>query len=232
MTEELDAVIFDFGGTLVDLSPPREAVFHKVLTARGFEVSVEEIARMIGKAERKYDELQAGLDGEHEEAFWDMFDLYVLKGLGFEGDAEAFSADLSREFDAIVPKVESWVEYPDARPLLNDIRERALRLGLVSNATDLARRVLDHLGLTELFDSIVISSEVGVRKPDRRIFSIASEMLNTQPNRALYVGDKLTVDVRGAKSAGMNAVLIDRAGVYADVDCLKIRTLDSLRRFL
>lgn len=232
MTEELDAVTFDLGGTLVDMRPSKEVVFHRVLSRKGCDVPLDDVARLMARAEREYDDLQAELDGENEEAFWEKFDAYVLDGLGYRGDRKEFAAELSREFEGIVPRVESWFEYPDTRPLMAELRRRGLRLGLVSNATDLARRVMDHLDMTRLFDAVVISSEVGVRKPDKRIFHIASERLGVPPSRALHIGDKLAVDIKGARRAGMNAILIDRMGIYPDCDCIRVSSLDSIRRFL
>lgn len=232
MTEEIDAVMFDAGGTLIDLRPSKDFVFHKVLSEHGFRVSQERVAETMALAEREFDEESANLDGEHEDLFWDNFDKYVLDRLGFEGDGRKFAKDVSCEFEAIVPRLDSWIEFPDARPLLEDLREHDFMLGVISNATDLVRRVFDNLDLTRYFDSIIVSAEVGVRKPDARIFQLSAKRVNTSPNRIVYVGDKLAVDVVGAKRAGMNSVLIDRLNIYPDARCIRIRTLKELRRFL
>ena len=232
MTEEIDAVMFDLGGTLIDLEPSKDVVFHRVLARHEHKVPLSEVSKVIGEAERKYDEESANLDGVHEDKFWEKFDRFVLEKLGFNGDISRFAKEVSLEFEGIVPKVESWAEHEDARPLLEDLKAREFRLGVISNATDLARRVMDHLRLSEYFGTIVISDEVGFRKPDRRIFQLAASLAKVAPNRALYVGDRYAVDVVGAGKAGMNSILIDRANAYRDVDCLRIRSLRELRRFL
>lgn len=232
MTEEIDAVMFDLGGTLIELRPSKDVVFRKVLKQHGFHVQIEKVTEAIRKAEREFDAESANLDGVNEDLFWDKFDSYVLERLGYDGDGKKFAKDVSREFEEIVPKVENWVEYPDVRPLLKDLQAKGFKLCLISNATDLARSVMDNLGLSRFFDPIVISSEVGSRKPDKRIFDIAMDGAKVAPNRSVYVGDKLEVDVVGAKKAGMNAILIDRLGIYQDVHCLRIESLRELRRFL
>ena len=93
--------------------------------------------------------------------------------------------------------------------LLEALRARGLRLGLVSNAFD-PRRILDRdlerMGLAGRLDVCVFSSEVGVRKPHPEIFRRALDQLVWRGGRALFVGDRLYEDVRGAGEAGMTTV--------------------------
>jgi putative hydrolase of the HAD superfamily len=232
MSEEIDAFLFDAGGTLFDLKPTKEEVFQRLFRARGFDVPIEKLTSVLATAERRFDEQASTLNGVSEEPFWKLYDKFVLDALGYTSDLDSFSKEVSREFDKVIPEVKSWAEYPDARPLLDDLTERGFRLAVVSNATELVRRVLENLKLTGYFQSIVVSEEVGVRKPDPKIFHIAAKEIRTPPNRAIYIGDRFTIDVVGAKRAGMNAVLLDRNGSYADVNCLKVKSLSALRRYL
>ena len=232
MSEEIDALLFDAGGTLFDLRPSKEEVFYKLLTKRGFAVDYDRVLALSVKADRMFDTETANLDGVNDDAFWIKYDNYVLDSLGFTGDRDAFSRDLSTEFQKIIPNVSSWVEYPDAKPLLDDLVDREFRLGIISNATDLVRKVLDNLRFTKYFETIVVSAEVGVRKPDPRIFQIGVDSLKVMPNRAIYIGDRFAIDVQGASKAGLNAILLDRYGTYANANCLRVKSLSSLRRYL
>ena len=93
--------------------------------------------------------------------------------------------------------------------LLEALRSRGLRLGLVSNAFDpgwLLHRDLAQMGIAERIDYAVFSSEVGKRKPHPEIFERALEALEVAPNEALFVGDRLYEDVRGAAQVGMTTV--------------------------
>lgn len=232
MTEEIDAIMFDLGGTLIHLEPTNDIVFHRALENHGHHSPLAEVAKAIAAADRRFDEESANLDGVHEDRYWKRYDKFVLDMLEFRGDRSKFASDVSSEFERIVPKVESWVEYPDSRPVLDELRKTDLKIGLISNATDLARKVMDHLGLTRYFDPLVISSEVGARKPDSKIFQLAANLARIPLNRIIYIGDKFAVDVVGARAAGMNSVLVDRGDIYPDVDCLRVRNLEELRRFL
>jgi putative hydrolase of the HAD superfamily len=93
--------------------------------------------------------------------------------------------------------------------LLDSLRTRGLRLGIVSNAFDpgwLLRRDLEEMGVVERLDVIVFSSEVGKRKPDPSIFRAALKPLGVSPEETLFVGDRLYEDVRGAGELGMTTV--------------------------
>ena len=90
--------------------------------------------------------------------------------------------------------------------LLESLRDRGLKLGLVSNAIDppeLLHRDLEQLGVAQRLDVAVFSSEVGRRKPDPAIFEYALDALEVAPERALFVGDRLGVDIAGAAALGM-----------------------------
>lgn len=91
--------------------------------------------------------------------------------------------------------------------LLELLRERGLKLGLVSNGfdpPDLARAELERVGVAQLLDVIVLSPEVGVRKPDPAIFRKALDTIGVAPENALFVGDMLATDIAGAKALGMH----------------------------
>ena len=90
--------------------------------------------------------------------------------------------------------------------LLEALRDRGLKLGLVSNAIDppdLLHRDLADFGVAERLDVAVFSSEIGRRKPDPAIFRHALDALGVAPENALMVGDKVAIDIAGAKALGM-----------------------------
>ena len=98
------------------------------------------------------------------------------------------------------------------------------RLGIISNAEGAYQREkIGVLGIARHFQTVVISGEVGYRKPDPRIFHYALDVFGVRADEALFVGDRLDVDIAGAKAAGMKAVwfnhwggVIDRGGPQPD----------------
>jgi 2-haloalkanoic acid dehalogenase type II len=231
MTEEIDAIMFDAGGTLIEVRPPREKVFSRVLAKHGGRTEPKRIAALLAKADGRFDSEFAKLDGKNEAAFWSRYDDFVLDELRFKGDRKGFTKDLGETWDNIIPKVESWIDFPEVKSILQTLKKREFKLGVVSNATDLARKVFDNLDLSKYFDFIILSEEVGVRKPSPKIFHLAAAVAGSSPSRSLFVGDKLAVDVIGAKKAGMNAVLVDRVNAYPEAKCIREKDLNFFRRF-
>lgn len=100
--------------------------------------------------------------------------------------------------------------FPDVVPVLERLRE-SRRVALVTNgAPDVQREKIAASGLTGYFDAIVVSGELGIGKPEPRIFAHALGLVGAQPEAALMVGDNLWRDVAGAQRVGMRAIWINR----------------------
>lgn len=232
MTEELDAVLFDAGGVLWDMSPSVEDMFAEALDGLGKSVGRARLREAVNKADRLLDDEFAKLGGGDETVFWRRFDSVVLGQLGVDVDADRFAQDLSAEIRGVVTRAESWVAFPDAVPALEAVRGMGLRTGMVSNATELARRVLRGLDMERYLDAVVISDEVGVRKPEPRIFEIALGLVRAAPSRAVFLGDRPATDLVGATGAGLRGILVDRRDTFPDSRFVRVRNLDELQRVL
>ncbi|HXA94881.1 MAG TPA: HAD family hydrolase [Candidatus Dormibacteraeota bacterium] len=122
-------------------------------------------------------------------------------------------------------------------PLLAELRQR-YRLAVVSNFdyAPTCRAILDREGIAPLFETVVISDEVGWRKPKPVIFETALDRMGLRPSEALFVGDRADIDVIGARGVGMPTVWINReaSGLPEDIQPpdFEIRDLDELRAIL
>ncbi len=143
---------------------------------------------------------------ENELAWWRQVVRSAFGGFEFD-DFEAFFRDLFDYFAC----PESWEVFADVLPTLHRLRERHLRLAIVSNFDSRLTRICAGLEIASCFDAIVASSQVGHAKPDPRIFAIALERLGVEAGEALHVGDSESLDIAGAQAAGLRALLIDRA---------------------
>jgi putative hydrolase of the HAD superfamily len=103
----------------------------------------------------------------------------------------------------------AWDLLPDARETLETLHARGLRLGIVSDMDARLLDVLEHLGIRALFEPVVLSTRAGASKRDGGLFPIALDRAGVAAARAAHVGDSLTADVAGARSAGITPIWLD-----------------------
>ena len=103
-----------------------------------------------------------------------------------------------------------WRAFDFAPAVLEKLRRKGLRLGVISNWDPSARSTLARQGLADYFEHIVISSEVGCEKPDEGIFRLALEKAGVSASDCLYVGDNYYDDAVGSMKVGMFSVIINR----------------------
>lgn len=127
--------------------------------------------------------------------------------------------------------------------LFSDVREcleqltNQYRLGIVTNgSSDHQREKIERTNLNGFFDTVIISEEVGVGKPDTRIFNLALERLTIDPETTVLVGDSLENDIQGAQNTGIRAVWINRSQTTMNdqkiVPDIQINSLNELAGML
>ncbi len=144
-----------------------------------------------------------------ERGFWRSFVQEVLTRVGGGSLPEGLLDDLVEHF----ARPESWSLYPEVLEVLSTLRERGLKLVVVSNWDSNLPALLDRLDLTRHFDGVVVSALVGASKPAREIFDTALALAGVAAHEALHVGDSPSEDYEGARNAGLPALLLDRAGI-------------------
>ena len=137
----------------------------------------------------------------------------MLRGLGADPPPELIVELAERENRAWGRAVKL---YPEALPTLRELRRRGYKLGLVSNCSCQAGEVVHALGLAELMDTLVLSCEVGVAKPDPAIFLHACRALDVPPEACMFVADGAFTELDAAKALGMVAVKIEQARQSGD----------------
>jgi HAD superfamily hydrolase (TIGR01549 family) len=206
----LRAVVFDVDFTIALPGPELGAEGYRSVGERHGLVldpdRYEEARRGAFAALERHPEL------DHDEEIWVLFTQRIVEGMGGTGDTHAAAVELTRAWD----HAHHFELYDDALPTLQALRERGLRLGLLSNtARDLPAFVAHH-GLD--VDAVLTSSEHGKTKPHATIFHRMLDLLGVEPGEAAMVGDTLDDDVDGARAVGMRALLLDRADRYPELD--------------
>jgi HAD superfamily hydrolase (TIGR01509 family) len=219
----LETVFLDAGGVL--LYPNWWRVSDE-LAREGVSVSPDALIHADPRARRQLDDLKVIGGTTDASRGWLFFDL-VLEHAGIpRSDATAAALERLHRYHTAS---NLWEHVPaDVPPALDTLRGRGLTLVVVSNANGTLRAHMNRIGLAGKFDHVLDSADEGVEKPDPRFFEIALQRSGAKKETTIHVGDLYYVDVLGARSAGLRAVLLDEADLRPDADCPRVRSLDGL----
>jgi HAD superfamily hydrolase (TIGR01549 family) len=181
--------------------------------AAGYAVADDMAAAAEAPAKRAYEAAIAA--GESHERGWFVLMESLLAHAGVAPESCKLLAQILRESH---DQLNLWRRVPpDLADALDRARAAGMKVGIVSNSEGRLHEVIEHVGLRDRFEVIVDSGIEGVSKPDPEIFRRALERLGgIAPADALYAGDIPSVDVDGARAAGLRAVLVDPFGFYPE----------------
>jgi beta-phosphoglucomutase len=220
-----DRVILDVGGTLLAFHEP--APFQEFLAQAGLPATKEEALRfhrrLISFIVSRRDAAQ-GL-GADEQALSDWWR---------ENFAQTWPdrPDLAEEMMRWLHDGRFDRPFSDVEPALEALQALGMPMAVVSNFGSHLEGLLRRFGLDRFFDFAIVSSVIGIAKPDPRIFDMAAERANRPRHRLLYVGDHVGDDIEGARGAGLDAVLVDRRDHHREALCPRIGSLLALVRYI
>jgi putative hydrolase of the HAD superfamily len=207
-------VLFDLDDTLFA---------HRAAVAAGIQRYATVLGEPYGALDA--DELVAVWHGLEEEHYHS----YLAGRLDFEGQRQARARDFAARHGVVLDDaaasawfadyfehyVGAWSLHDDALACFDALQAAVpgVRFGLITNG-DLAfqRRKVEAVGLDARVEHLIASGDVGVAKPDPRIFERACSVFGVEPARAVYVGDRLRTDAIGAARAGLTGVWLNRRG--------------------
>ena len=228
----IQAILFDAGNTLIRVD--WAAVAAELATA-GVRVDPETLCRAEWDARVRLDTDLFAPPGAFSTESRDTtarYTQYVLEAAGVLDPAlHARIAAWRRSYN---PPIGLWtVAEPEAMAALVLAREAGRVTGVVSNSNGTVRDALAALGLTQHLDFVLDSHEEGVEKPDPRIFQRALDRAGVRGHEAAYIGDLYSIDIVGARRAGLRAVLMDPGGCWGERDCPRAPTvLDAVKTLL
>jgi len=208
---KIRAVIFDCYSTLIDIKTDEEKgeIFHYLslyLQYYGAKINAESLksALRLEREQYPYSKEERYLEVDIEVVFRN-----VLKKEGLDNP---FLAESCCKLFRVLSR-EHFQLFPDSLPVLEEMRQKGYQLGVISDAQKaFCFEEGEILGLSQFFSRFIVSTELGFRKPDPRLFTVACTLLNIPPVEAVYIGNDPETDIGGAKGVGMKAILLDRNG--------------------
>jgi putative hydrolase of the HAD superfamily len=206
------ALLLDAMGTLIGLRRSVGEFYAEVAREHGLELAPEQLDNAFIEAYRQAPPLAfpatapAHLE-QAERHWWQQRIQQTFQGAGVSQLPMGLGSDLFDRFASPEP----WAVYPEVVAALGRWRHRGLKLVVVSNFDQRLHRLLALLGLRELLDGVLVSSALGVAKPDPAPLQRALAMLELGPNQAWHLGDS-AADRQAAAAAGIRYLHLNRPG--------------------
>jgi putative hydrolase of the HAD superfamily len=225
--ERVKAIFYDFDGTLHADDPPQLDVFSQHAAGLGMSISEEAILRAarweyeyFGHSEERFADRRSFPD---EASFWSNYTRRQLIALGASpSQAAELTTQLFQQMSQDYRPQD--IVLPGVHEVLKELRDRGYILGIVSNRERGDDQLLNQFGLQPYFHFWLWAEEDSLPKPDRHMFVRALEQAGVEAGQALHVGDNYFTDVVGARSAGIQPVLLDPRGAFDQSDCPVIRS--------
>jgi putative hydrolase of the HAD superfamily len=216
-----DAVLFDAADTLFTTRGSVGEIYHSVAVQYGTSASADEIQAAFIRQFRH----SGPLSTNDEKQWWKDVVHRVFSDVGMVRDFDRFFDEVYEKFRG----AQGWHLFAETREVLEELRRKSLKLGVISNFDSRLYSVLNDLNIRKYFDSVTISSETGYAKPQPEIFEAAVQAIGVPAERILFAGDSLVDDYQAGRNAGLEAFLVDRSGRYAEMKSVhRIQTLRDL----
>ncbi len=227
----MKAIFLDAGYTLLHPVPSLGGIYAEVAETFGVQIPPTRFERAFGPIWDRHarevlenPDLLRESDTEHR-AMWE----------GFTRQLHAAIPEMVVPFDSWFDRLyqrfgdpQVWTPFPEARQALQTLREQGLWVGVLSNWDSRLEVILEGNGLTPFVHDVVISSQVGYRKPHPEIFRIACARAGVHPEEAVHVGDSWSDDVEGARAANLNPILLCRYNGDLPEGVTAVRSLSEL----
>jgi putative hydrolase of the HAD superfamily len=218
MTNQIEAILFDMGGTLRRTAKrthdEKQQVIRRMMDLIGAQSSVEEFALLLARRAKAYKHWAEQTHTELNES--DLWTKWMLPDFPPE-QIRGTAVQLNQLYRAATGL---RIVFPESREVILELFRGGYRLGLVSNTTSSVEvpALLKDLEITGCFETVILSAVVGKRKPDPGILLDATRRMGIAPECCAYVGDRIDRDVAAARKAGFSEAIILRDPNQPEVD--------------
>ncbi len=206
----ISGVVFDLGSTLIRFNGSWPEAFERAcmtmvdfMQSQGLNFDREDFLQAFLQEMAARDKQQ---QVDHIEQTTSVIFRQVMSQFGY---SKLSTESVRKAMEKLFAVMETyWQPMPGVHRVLNRLQDEGYRLGLISNAGDAADvyKLIYNARLGGYFDPVVISAEVGFRKPDRRIYEVLLQAWGLPPQNLVMIGDRLEQDILGAQIAGMHQI--------------------------
>ncbi|MBR0278177.1 MAG: HAD family hydrolase [Clostridia bacterium] len=200
----IKGVVFDLDHTLFDRYSTLRKIAPAMIEGFGDKIS-------CGVDAEKFADALVSADKKHIHFGFEKVIEYLYKAGIFKNpiSVEEYTEVLYKNFAKVA------VPFSFTESVLEKLLEQGYKLGLITNGrSKIQSAKIGLLGIEKYFDEIIISGDLGIHKPDRRIFDIFAKKINLNPCEMLYVGDNPVNDVDASRKAGYIPVWVKTTGEW------------------
>ena len=218
MNNPIEATLFDMGGTLRTTAKRTHGEKHKIIQRImeliGAQGPVDEFNRLLSRRAKSYKHWAEQTHIELNES--DLWTKWMLPDFP-AGQISGMAIQLNQLYREATGQ---RVAFPETREVILELFRRGYRLGLVSNTTSSVEvpALLKELEITGCFETVILSTVVGRRKPNPGILLDATRRMGIAPERCAYIGDRIDRDVAAARKAGFSKAIILRDPRHPKLD--------------
>jgi len=230
----IKAIFFDVGATLLAPAKDEGDTFTQLARELGISINPVEVNQKVPLMYELYEQLY-----EQDDSFWsdtmraqaiwtEMYEYMAsLLGIPKQRHKELAEVVYQHYFSA-----NAWTPFDDVLPILDLLRGRGIRMGLISNWDSTLVSIIEGLGMSDYFETVIASADVCLHKPMPEIFHLALSHLSVDAQEALHVGDHLKADAQGAAGVGITPLLLDRHERHTAFDGIRIQSLLEIEALL
>jgi len=225
------AIFFDFGDTLASTNPPYLIRIALAFRDCGYDVSNEDFERAYLKTDYEMHKIYLDKGTISPSEYREWFFPKLCGHLSLEGDSKVIRERIRIALEGIEFTRSAL---PGAIELVQLLKDRGLILAIISNNDGKTPEKCEEVGIKRYFDIIADSTNLGVVKPDSRIFRFVLDKLNISPREAVHIGDLYGSDVLGGLNAGLDAIWLNKRKIEKldGTEVLEVKNLSEINKQL
>jgi FMN phosphatase YigB (HAD superfamily) len=223
-------VMFDFADTIARLSPSKEELLQNyIINEIGITISLEKISEVYHYATNLMFYSSVTIhDIEDKQKFYNNFNENLIALLGL-----THLIDSSKLFNYFKEHGQHWQLKNGVQNLFEELHSKKCFISLVSNFDTRLYNILENMGISNHFDSIFISQEVGLEKPNIDFFDLPIKQHNIPKQDCYFIGDSYMLDYLPSNTLGINSILLDENNKYENFGVLtKINQLLDCKKII